>query len=140
MPTFTTVVHHEVTLSNVAYSIDTVARMVETTLLADAPRGAKCRYEHSLIENGNGEKFEMTTIILMNVRGTVIGKALVYGEKPLVPGQRGHANASSGEYIACRYCEQDLFYDVGRSRFYNNHICANCDGEAQTLTETGACT
>lgn len=140
MPTFTAVIHHKVALNLEAWSIDQLVAHFRDLLLEDAPAGAKCRVEHSLIENKAGEKFALATIHLMNQRSRVVDKALVYSEQPEVPGQRYHANRGPGEYIMCQQCKTDLFYDIGRGRFYNHHVCAGCGAPAQTLTETGACT
>jgi len=139
-PTFTAVVHDKVGINLPSYTIDRLVAHVIDGLLADAPRGSKTKTEHSLIENTIGQKFACVTISILNSRRRVVDKALVWGEQPLEPGRRSHANASVRDYITCSTCGNQQFYDVGRDRFYFRHICAACGAGASTLTETGAST
>lgn len=139
-PTFTAVIKNKVGINLASYSIDRLVAHVKDTLLDEAPRGSKCKTEHSLIENTEGQKYACVTISLLNIRNRVVDTALVWGEQPLEPGRRYHANSRPTDFISCSTCGGAEFYDVGRDRFYFRHICAKCGAGAATLTETGACT
>lgn len=138
MSTFTTVVHDTPTLGVEAYNIYFVAADTERELLADQPNGNKVLIRYELLWQGE-DAYHLAILTLQNVRKRPIDKALVWGEQPMVPRQQFHATDHRTP-IKCRECGSLLFYNVDRSLFYENHICAGCKHPAQTITETGAST
>lgn len=142
--TFTTIVDYTPEFGVEAYSIETVACRIRDDLLNGSPRGAKSLpFQYSLVENSTydgGAKFLIVRINIVGMTGKPVTSALIISEQPAAAGRRGHANMRTTEYITCRSadCDHDLFYDLGRSLDYNNHVCAKCGRPARTLTETGA--
>jgi hypothetical protein len=137
MPTFTTIVYHEPEFGVAAYDVGSVIRQVQTTLLSQAARGAKCHQKYEPLQKPEDEgRYLLVTITLQNMKGTLLDKALIIGEQPLIARPAKHA--WGGAPIQCKACGHMLFYYIDRSLDYENHICAQCDTPAHTITETGA--
>lgn len=136
MPTFTTIVESRPEFNVVAYEITSVIRLVQTSLLATAPRGAKCRTSHELFDKDD-EKYRVVTITMQNMKGTVLSTALVIGEQP-EESHKVRPIFGGGKLLECQECKATDFYYVDRSLDYENLLCAHCGRSASNLTETGA--
>lgn len=138
MSTYTTVIHGVPTLGVEAHSLHSAATGVELDLLVDQPNGNKVIFTYGILWRDEFA-FHMVTLTLQNVRKRPIDKAVVWDEQPMIPRKQYHATDHKTP-IQCRECGSLLFYNVDRSTFYENHICAGCKHPAQTITETGAST
>ena len=100
-------------------------------------RGWKIVRDEQMIDRA-GKKHRATFVRVMNSKGKQQTGCVVYNTAP-AEATPVYNTFFGNEMVVCRACNGVQFYELGRSRWANNFVCATpgCGAHAQTMTETG---